>query len=237
MKNYRIAAICFLSAVSLAACSPAGTDVSFPNTIQVENGESQSTIEVSGRETVKIEPDKASITYAISTQDADSAICQGFEDASISTSGFTMNPLYDWSGSEQRVTGYEMRTQITVSDVEMDRVGELLSGGVAQGANEIQQDQYYSSDYDEAYNQALEKAITSAKTKAETMAHADNYQVIDLLHVTENGNNQYGRYVDAGIYQNSAMKESASAAVDMAVMPGQMEVTADITVEFLILPQ
>mgnify|MGYP000843810381 CR=1 FL=1 len=96
---------------------------------------------------------------------------------------------------------------------------------------------YYSSDYDEAYNQALEKAITSAKTKAETMAHADNYQVIDLLHVTENGNNQYGRYVDAGIYQNSAMKESASAAVDMAVMPGQMEVTADVTVEFLILPQ
>ena len=103
MKNYRIAAICFLSAVSLAACSPAGTDVSFPNTIQVENGESQRTIEVSGRETFKIEPDKASITYAISTQDADSAICQqentkkmnalveylkaqGFEDASISTS-------------------------------------------------------------------------------------------------------------------------------------------------------
>ena len=76
-----------------------------------------------------------------------------------------------------------------------------------------------------------------AKTKAETMAHADNYQVIDLLHVTENGNNQYGRYVDAGIYQNSAMKESASAAVDMAVMPGQMEVTADITVEFSILPR
>ena len=165
------------------------------------------------------------------------AATQGFEDASISTSGFTMNPLYDLSGSEQRVTGYEMRTQITVSDVEMDRVGELLSGGVAQGANEIQQVQYYSSDYDEAYNQALEKAITSAKTKAETMAHADNYQVIDLLHVTENGNNQYGRYVDAGIYQNSAMKESASAAVDMAVMPGQMEVTADVTVEFLILPQ
>ena len=130
-----------------------------------------------------------------------------------------------------------MRTQITVSDVEMDRVGELLSGGVAQGANEIQQVQYYSSDYDEAYNQALEKAIISAKTKAETMAHADNYQGIDLLHVTENGNNQYGRYVDAGIYQNSAMKESASAAVDMAVMPGQMEVTADVTVEFLILPQ
>ena len=254
MKNYRIAAICLLSAVSLAACSPAGTNVSFPNMIQVENGESQSTIEVSGRETVKIEPDKASITYAISTQDADSAICQqentkkmnglveylkaqGVEDGPISTSCVTMNPLYDWSGNEQRVTGYEMRTQITVSDVEMDRVGELLSGGVAQGANEIQQVQYYSSDYDEAYNQALEKAITSAKTKAETMAHADNYQVIDLLHVTENGNNQYGRYVDAGIYQNSAMKESASAAVDMAVMPGQMEVTADVTVEFSILPQ
>ena len=102
MKNYRIAAICLLSAVSLAACSPAGTNVSFPNMIQVENGESQSTIEVSGRETVKIEPDKASITYAISTQDADSANCQqentrkmnglveylkaqGFADASIST--------------------------------------------------------------------------------------------------------------------------------------------------------
>mgnify|MGYP000909843757 FL=1 len=61
--------------------------------------------------------------------------------------------------------------------------------------------------------------------------------MVDLLHVTENGDNQYGRYVDAGIYQNSAMKESASAAVDMAVMPGQMEVTADITVEFSIFLQ
>ena len=104
MKNYRIAAICLLSAVSLAACSPAGTNVSFPNTLQIENGETQSTIQVNGSETVKIEPDKASITYAISTQDADSAVCQqentknmnalveylkeqGFEDASISTSG------------------------------------------------------------------------------------------------------------------------------------------------------
>lgn len=254
MKNYRIAAICLLSAVSLSACSPAGTNVSFPGTLQMDNGETQSTIQVNGRETVKIEPDKASITYAISTQDVDSANCQqentksmnalvdylkgqGFEDASISTSGFTMNPLYDWSGSEQRVTGYEMRIQITVSDVEIDQVGGLLSGGVAQGANEIQQVQYYSSNYDEAYNQALEKAIASAKTKAETMAHADNYQVTDLLHVTENGDNQYGRYVDAGIYQNSAMKESAAASADMAVMPGQMEVTADITVEFSILPQ
>ena len=254
MKNYRIAAICFLSAVSLAACSPAGTNVSFPSILQIDNRVTQSTIQVNGRETVKIEPDKASITYAISTQDVDSANCQqentkemnmlveylkgqGFEDASISTSGFNMNPLYDWSGNERRVIGYEMRTQITVFDVEMDQVGVLLSGGVAQGANEIQQVQYYSSNYDEAYNQALEKAIASAKTKAETMAHADNYQVVDLLHVTENGDNQYGRYVDAGIYQNSAMKESASAAVDMAVMPGQMEVTADITVEFSIFLQ
>ena len=142
LNNCRFAAICLLSAVSLAACSPAGTNVSFPNMIQVENGESQSTIEVSGRETVKIEPDKASITYAISTQDADSANCQqentrkmnglveyrkphAIADASISTSGFTMNPLYDWSGSEQRVTGYEMRTQITESKNQIDRVGEL----------------------------------------------------------------------------------------------------------------
>lgn len=70
MKNYRIAAICLFISRFLSSMQPGGNNVSFPNMIQVENGESQSTIEVSGRETVKIEPDKASITYAISTQDA-----------------------------------------------------------------------------------------------------------------------------------------------------------------------
>ena len=255
-KTYSLAAVCMFTAISLAACSPAGSSVSIPNVIQVDNSQSQQkTIQVNGNETVKVEPDKASITYGITTQGEDSEVCQqentekmnqvieylkskGYEETSIATSGFTMNPRYDWSGEQQRLIGYEMRSQITLSDVPIAQVGELLSGAVAQGANEIQNVQYYSSSYDEAYQEALEKAVESAKSKAEAMAHADGYQVTDVLHIYENGNSQYGRYLESGIYQTTeSMASGAEKSADMTVMPGQMEVTAEITVEFEILPQ
>ena len=88
---------------------------------------------------------------------------QGFEEKSIKTTGFSLDPRYDWSGNRQQLIGYEMNTQVTVTDVPIDQVGGLLSRTVESGANEIQSVIYFSSTYDEAYQEALQKAVELAK--------------------------------------------------------------------------
>ncbi len=215
--------------------------------------EEERTVTVSAAETVKVTPDMAQITYEIITEDADAEACQqknsetldaviaylkeqSVAEASIKTSDFSLNPQYDWSGDRQRLIGYEMDTQLTVSDVPMGQVGELLSGAVSSGANRIGSVSYYASGYDEAYEQALALAMEMAKEKAEAIAHAGGCQVTDVLSVTESSDRQSGRYVESGIQKEAAFAADASNAA-MSVMAGEMEVEAEITVVYRLLPQ
>lgn len=228
---------------------------SVPNYIQVETvNNAERTITIQASETVKIVPDMTVIVYGVNTEDKDAAACQqmnsqkvakvleylesqGVEESSIATSDFSLNPVYDWSGSKRVLTGYEMRTQVTVSDVPMEQAGALISQAVDAGANEIISVDYFSSKYDEAYREALEKAVNQAKTKAETMAHAEGCQVVDVVSMEEYGSSQEGRYIDSGLSRNAAFKTESAAADEMAVMAGEMEVAAKIQVVYKILPQ
>ena len=258
-KMYGLAVGCAGLAAVLAACTPQ-VSTNVPGVIRVENVEAgdQGKVTINSSDSVKVSPDMAEITYGITTEDADASACQqkntealnkvlaflkeqGYGDESIKTTGFSLNPRYDWSGNTQKLIGYEMNTQVTVTDVPIDDVGGLLSKTVESGANEIQDVTYFSSTYDQAYEEALKKAVDMARGKAEAIAEADGRQVGKVLKVEEYNDGQYGRYASSGINQRSskmmdgAVAEAAGAA-DMGVMPGQMKVTANICVEFELLP-
>ncbi len=214
------------------------------------------TVTVTAAETVKVAPDMARIIYEITTEDKDAEVCQqknsetldavlaylkdqGVEEKSIQTSDFSLNPQYEYPGNGRQVlVGYEMDTQLTVSDVPMEQVGELLTGAVSAGVSRIQDVSYYASGYDEAYDRALALAMEMAKEKAESIAHAGGCQVTDVLSVTESADRQSGRYVDSGISRNLMAKAAAEDSVaEMAVMAGEMEIEAEITVVYRLLPR
>ena len=137
----------------------------------------------------------------------------------------------------RKLIGYEMQTEVTVSDVAVDQVGTLLSNGVGNGANEIYSVSYYSSGYDDAYAEALKKAVDLARTKAEALAEASGRTLGYVVSIEEYSDSQYGRYVDGGVNlkKESAVMEAAGAedtAADMNVMPGEMEVSANIKIVF-----
>ncbi|RHW01308.1 DUF541 domain-containing protein [Clostridium sp. OF09-10] len=239
-------------AVSLAGCS---TSVSVPDTVRVENvGDSaDGKITMDGSETVKIVPDMAKIVFAVTSEAKKADECQqkntealnslteylkgqGIDEKSITTSGYSLNPRYDWSSDTRKLIGYEMQTEVTVSDVTVEQVGTLLSGGVNAGANEIYSVSYYSSGYDDAYAEALKKAVELARTKAQALAEASGRTLGDVVSIEEYSDNQYGRYIDGGV---NLQKESVSMAAgaentveDMNVMPGEMEVDANIKIVF-----
>lgn len=248
------AAAVLLSALCLQGCASPQAVSNVPNYIQVETVNNEETITIQASEAVKVVPDMAVIVYAVNTEDPDAQVCQqnnsekvakvleylkgqGVEEASIATSDFSLDPMYDWSGNHRVLTGYDMRTQVTVSDVPMEKVGTLISQAVEAGANEILSVNYLSSSYDEAYQEALAKAVAQAKTKAETLAHAEGYQVVGVASMEEYSDAQQGRYVDSGLSRSDLSSAAAEGAKAMTVMPGEMNVTARVQVVYKILSQ
>lgn len=251
-----IAAGCIAAGSVLLSGCATEVKATVPDVIQVQNLEEDRTISLSTSETVKVAPDMARIVYGIATEDADAEKCQqanaeklsglleylkgqGVAETSIATSDFSLNPMYDWSGNTRKLVGYEMRTQVEVSDVALDQVGSLLSQGVAAGANEIQSISYYSSTYDEAYADALARAVELAKTRASVLAEASGQELGYVINIEEYGDRQEGRYVTSNMSMKSAPGAGAAeeAVMDMGVMPGEMEVTASIRIEFALLPK
>ncbi|MCC8126021.1 MAG: SIMPL domain-containing protein [Clostridiales bacterium] len=245
----------FLSCVMLGGCSVDSSNGS--DVVYVQSAEENNHVTINTKETVKVTPDMAKVEFAIRTEDESAEECQqentekldgllaylkesGVADESIQTAGFSLNPRYNWIENVRKLIGYEMTTEITVSDIEISQVGGILSGGIQAGANEIESVSYYASGYDAAYEEALTKAVQSARKKAEVIAAADNCQIKGLLSVEEYSDNQSGRYISSGLRSANAEESlslSSYDAADMSVMAGEMEVTASIQAVFRLVSE
>ena len=155
------------------------------------------------------------------------------EEKSIQTSSYGLNPIHDWNSSDQAVTGYEMTTRLTVSDIPIDQAGTILAESVSAGVNGIDSVTYFSSSYDASYQEALKGAMAVARAKADALAEASGKTVGSVSHVEEYGYNPNARYAS---YNSSGPGKAAgtAAAADMAVMPGEVSVEAQVTVDFTI---
>lgn len=236
-----------VSAAALTGCGAAGTQ-----TIQVQTENSQDQIVVTGKDEVSVTPDMAEMVFQVRTQAATAQECQqkngedlnaaievlkglGVEESSMQTSAYGMNPIYDWNSSTQEITGYEMNTSLTVSDVPIDQAGEIISQAVAAGVNSLDSVNYFCSSYDVSYQEALTKAVAMAQTKAQALAEAGGRTLGGVVNIEEYGYNPYQRYAE-GAARNMAVEETAAASMDavaaMGVMPGEVQVEAQVTVTF-----
>lgn len=215
----------------------------------------QNTITVNSSEKVTITPDIAEIVYAVRTEAKDASACHqknnedvsnviellkslGVEDNSIQTSDYYMYPIYNYSGNTQRITGYEASTSLTVSRLPIDDLGNILSKSVEAGINNIQSISYMSSKYDEGYADALKLAMNSAKTKATALAEAGGCSLGNVVGVRENSNYSQARYTDNALsakLRNTEMSLAETAGETFSsIMPGEVNVEVNITVEYLI---
>lgn len=236
---------CVLASASLTACSSA----TVPSTITVQSAEN-SGICVSGEEKIQATPDIAEITYSVYTQEKDAKSCQtknatevdavisllkekGIEEKNIRTNNVGLDPIYDWNDG-RKITGYEMTTEIVVSSVAIDEAGTIISDSVNAGINSIDSVQYQCSNFDELYAEALKNAITSARKKADLMAEAGGKKVVAMTQVQEvSSSDQAVAYSSNNMKQMAVMK-AESADTGTSLMPGQVEVEAEVSVTFSI---
>lgn len=210
-------------------------------------------VSVDSSETVSVVPDIAEVVYSVRTESGTAADCQqqnaasvaqvtellqtlGVAESSIQTSDFSMRPVYDYSGSTARITGYEAETALTVSDLKIEGLGDILSQSVASGINTVQSITYQASGYDQSYQEALTKAVDMARQKADVLAAASGAKVGRVLTIQETSGYTQARYEDsAGVNALNARKEMAlsDAEEDLSqIMPGEIAVKASVTVEY-----
>lgn len=244
MKKW-IPALLMCALFTLTACQTADPE----KNISAEA--SAGSITVNSTEQVSVVPDIAEIVYSIQTQGTDAQTCQeensavsdqvvallrqlGVAETSIRTTGYYLNPVYDWSGSIQILTGYEAATTLTVSDLQMEQVGEILTRSVDAGVNNIQSISYLSSEYDKAYQEALSLAVSEARTKAAAIAQAEGYTVGEILSIQETSGYTEARYNDSALAQRSMT--AASSEDSVSIMPGELDIEASVVVEFAMEP-
>lgn len=245
-KAIAIAAAVIAASMPLSACSQ-----SAPVSAAAVSPANEHMITVEAKEEVKVAPDVADIKYGVTTQNLEADACQkqntedvnkvietlkaaGIEESKIQTSGYGLNPTYDWVNNKQVITGYEMTTDITISGVAIDQVGALISDSVSSGVNNIQSVTYKSSNFDASYQEALKLAVESAKLKAAALAEAGGCKLGAIISVTEYSQYPEARYTN-NQYSLKARAAGAGAAADTAaVMPGEVGVEASISVQFAI---
>ena len=105
----------------------------------------------------------------------------------IRTAGLSVNPDYNYDGSQQRITGYIATENLSATLRQLDKAGRIVSravttGGDAARVNGLQLDLEGDSDL---LVQARKQAFDEAKKKAETYAEAAGRHLGAVTSVTE----------------------------------------------------
>lgn len=237
----RTAVILGALAFGLTGCAaPGGTKTSGTDSTAA----STQTIVISDREAELGTPDLATISFGIQSEEADAEAVQKANSATtnkvikalqdlsiqkndIQTASYNLYPQYDYTNDS--ISGYQARTTLCVKNQPVDQVGAIVAAAVDAGANTVSDIQYSCSAYQELYNDAMQSAIRSAREKAEAAASAAGKSLGEIVTIEESsGDDTYRSYSST----NAAMEAASADSASLNIMPGQVEITAEVTVTY-----
>jgi uncharacterized protein YggE len=193
----------------------------------------------------KVVPDMATINVGVVTQapTADAAVADnsrkmnavmaalkkaGVADKDIQTANLSVNPQYRYGQNEPpKLTGYEAQNNVTVKVRNLKNVGKAVDAVVAVGSNQINGISFGVEDDAKAMDAARVAAMKKARARAELYADAANLKVQRIVSIVEGG-------AAAPIYPVAMMRAEAAAAPPPPVAPGELTLTASVTVTFAL---
>jgi len=131
-----------------------------------------------------------------------------------------------------QIVGYTINQSVLVKIRDFTKIGEILSGVIQNGANNVSQLQFAIDDLTEIQNKARAEAIEKAQNKAYLMAKAGGFSVGRLLSIEE-GNNYYPQPMT--MYTKAALGAADTNALPAPVIEaGSQEVTVNVVLRYEI---
>ncbi|MCS6993042.1 MAG: SIMPL domain-containing protein [Anaerolineales bacterium] len=206
----------------------------------------QRVLSVSGTGQVFLQPDMAYIFIGVTTEsesatDAvarnnadtqrllDTLKAAGVAEADLRTSNFSIwqNTPYGPDGLPGKPV-YRVDNTVYVTVRDLSKLGNLLDAAVRAGANSINSIQFDVADKTQALSQARKAAVEAARKQAEELAQATGVQL---------GNIQNIQYYDSTpvLYTEKGMGGGGdAAAIAVPINPGQLQITATVTISYEI---
>ncbi|KKU91506.1 MAG: hypothetical protein UY23_C0001G0112 [Candidatus Jorgensenbacteria bacterium GW2011_GWA1_48_11] len=216
---------------------------------------------VTGEGKVVAVPDVAEFTFSVvteggkniadsekkNTEAANAAIeyvkDKGVDAKDVKTQGYNITPRYQYYSCPtgplssatpcppSEIVGYTISQAVLVKVRDFSKVGDILSGVVAAGANQTSGLNFTIDDPTAVKNQARTLAIQKAQAQAKIVARAGGFSVGRLLGLDENN------YYPQPIYYSKAMGMGGDASESMpapSIEPGSQEVTVNVTLRYEI---
>jgi uncharacterized protein YggE len=216
--------------------------------LQASDGSGSQGISVSGEGRVSVAPDMALLNIGVSAKEdtvaaANSAVqaamdrllsslkADGVAEEDIQTSQFSISPEYDYQYNEQRLTGYRVTHMLQVKVRDIDRVGEVIDGGV-EAAGDLARIDSISLTVDDTSamaNQARELAMADAKAKAEELARLADVELGSPISISESSYNP-----SSAVYYDRAVGGEAAVPAQTTISPGELEVVVSVQITYAI---
>lgn len=201
---------------------------------------------VSGEGKATIIPDIAVVSVGVQAQGASVKIVQqelnskinkisdavkklGIDKADIQTANYNLSPMYDYRNGNQKITGYEANSTLTIRVKNIDKANDVVDAATANGANQIGGISFDVADKTKAENDARALAVAQAKKKAEVAAKTAGFTLGRVINYSEGSGNSPRPY--------PMMAKADAVEVGMAptqIEPGSSEVVMTVSLSYEI---
>jgi len=222
--------------------------VSMPAAAQQVSAPAPPVIVTTGEAVVKRAPDRAWVTIGAESRartpqeaqklntDVMTAVIDrikgaGIAPEAIQTSGYTLQPEFDYAGGKQNLRGYVARNQVQVRVDALAKTGDVIGAVVATGATTVSGVRFDLKDRDTVEREALRIAVRDARRRADAAATGAGVEIDRVIRIEEQRDmNDSPRPMPMGAM--AMAREVAQTAVPLE--GGEIEVRSRVTMTVAI---
>jgi len=217
---------------------------------RVDRADRTITIEAEGKVTAK--PDVAVVTMGMVAEGKDLAKAQeknttvinslieklkglGILPENMQTASYNIYPQYSYTEKEQKLTGYEVRQEVTIKIRDLTKASSVLSLVGVVGANSVSNLQFTNDDREVYIAEARRQALEKVRQKAEALSNSLGVELDEVI--------SYNEFESVESLNEFESAQSLSSVKDYrsdflgvggspTVEPGSMEVVLNVGVTF-----
>ena len=206
-----------------------------------EPARSEPVVVAAGEGVVKRTPDRAWVSIATESRartareaqklnaDAMTSVlgrikASGVPAEAIETSGYALQPEFDYANNRQTLRGYVARNSVEVRVDDLPKLGGVLEAAVDAGANQVSGVRFDLKDRDAVEREAVKLAVADARARAEAAAAGAGMKVERVVRIEEE------RYGSGPPRPMAMMRESLQVTSgEPPISPGEIEIRASVT--------
>jgi len=151
----------------------------------------------------------------------------GIPPDAIVTSGYNLQPEFDYQNGKQSLRGYVARNQVQVRVDSLAKTGDVIAAAVVTGATNVGSVRFDYKDRDGAEREALRLAVRAARMRADAMAGGAGVTIDHVVAIEEQREPPSMRPMAMG--GMAMLADRAAAQPPVPIEAGEIEIRARVT--------